>query len=690
MPLLLACLALTVPQTATLVSRGETVEALLKEASTQYGTTLEAAPQTKNEIVIVSIHGATVNEFKQRLAAAIGAEWTTEANLARLVRPRALERAQEQEERKARILAAKDGIADLKEQIAKQGPFDANAAQALATKVGGLFTKYKGHLSDGQGLNAVIAMEPQSPAGRLAISAVAALSSEQIADVGPGERIVYSTQPTAMQRRFPGDISKSIQRYVAEQNLYVKALEKAATGKGWEDSWSPLLSRSVPDMPSALVLATARSPYNSSLTVDAMLVGADGQYVGHVRSLLNIDRPRSPEGRLKEGSIALSPRSQRFFDALQQLTKGKTFVEDKTLLEEMEYPEKNDPLSYVAADGLMGLADKENLIACVTDDGFAEPTFTAMDSDGKLNLGRFSDWLNGKCIVTHENGWIVATPRAPISVRESRADRAVMGPFFRRARQNGGASLGEIVELLPKLPSNYMQTLMPFMAFFLLPDLNSAIDDRNVELLRVLGRLSTQNRQAILAGTPIRFGQMDTATQADLNNLAFRADAPLSRSVSGAPSEAGTRESIKQEVTYAMPKGIPTEATYTVSFTENDAVIGDGGDNPAASYQPLSAWALGTMMVRAESADPTDRREQVRIEKYRYGHTRHYMLRLEMTPTISAHGDLHENSFPRNTPSVPYEQLPASFREAVEKAKADYRKQVGGGRGDGGKVPPPM
>lgn len=687
MPLFLACFALSFSQGIDLNSRGETVAALLNEASKQSGILMEAAPQTRNEIVIVSVKGVSLDAFRTHLAQAIGGVWKQEGDTWRLGRPLAVEKAQIAAERKRKLADARVGVENLEKQVADQPVFDAQAAQRLATKVSNLYTKYKGHLSDAGGLSESVALEPQSPAGRLSIAAVGMLSAEQVADVGQGERVVYASNPTKAQRPLPGDLSKAIQRYVAEQTLYSKALRSVASSKEWQNSYSPLLARATPKMPSGILLCTAHSPYNPSLTVEVMLLDAGGKYITEVNTLLDLDAPAAATPPIKEGNVPLSPYAQRFYDGMQQLSKGKTFIDDSVLMGQMEYPEKNDPLSFIAADGLLGVSEGKNLIACIPDDGLAEPAFTSIEPDGKLNLAKFSNWLNGKCLAKQEADWLVATPVFPVQTRELRVDRGVIGPFFRQARRNNGATLNDILDVLTKVPAKYTETLIPYMAFFLLPDLNAAIDDQNIEMLRVLGRLGPQQRQGVLAGNPIRVSEMNLASHVDLNHLIYRADSPISISSSGPSGEDGFQGSLATEVTSALPNGVPEDAQFAVQVISSDVVIPDGGDSPASGYRPMSAWSLGFMLGRAEHADPTDKREQVKIEKYRFGHSRRYQLQLRVSENISLGGQLNENNVPRDKPAVTFDQLPQAFRDAVEKARAEARKQAT--EQGGGKVPPP-
>jgi hypothetical protein len=646
---------------------------------------MEAAPQTKDEIVIASLKGVSPEAFRKELAEVVGGEWKAEGNLFRLIRTSEMSRAQEAEEHALRVAEVTEGVEELQRKVAERPAFDSAAATSLAKKVAALYAKHKGHLSDGNGLRESIALEPESPAGRLAIAAVATLGVKQLAEVEPGGRIVYATTPTRMQRRLPRDLSGVVRRYVEEQTAYVAALRRVPAAEEWANSWSPLLRKETPMAPSGILIATSRSPYNDALGVDVKLLDAEGKYIGEHRTLLQLTkRERSPA--LAEGKVALSDLSHRFVEAFKAMQSGTTFLKDEVLRRAMERPEERDPLSYVATDGLLALSKEKNVLACIPDSGFLEPAFTSVDTDGKLDLGRFSQWLGDQCVVSQKDGWFVARPKQRVRSRNLRVDRRVAGEFFRGAVRSGGASLEDMAALATQVPRRYTDTLMPILAFFILPDLNASITDRNIELLRVYGRLTPNQRIALHNGDPIRAHQLTAASIADLNYMIYRADSPVSIMFSGPPPPDGVfQNSLTREVTYALPNGIPSDAVLSVMSNDADAVIPDGGGSGGADYQPMSAWALAFHQVRAENADPSDRREKAAYNRFRYGYTRSHNLKVELADSISLRTDIKENHFPRNTVSVAYEALPESFRRAVEDAKIQVRRD----HFPKGKVPPP-
>lgn len=670
----------------TLISRGETVGALLKDVSLQTGVTLEAMPQTKGDVVIVSVKHVPLDSFERRLASAIGAQWKNEGGTLRLVLPRSLEKSQEEAERRLRIQEVTAGITELRKKIAAQPPFDSKAAHQLASDASALLTKFKGHIGDSPGLEALMAMEAFSPGGRLAIAAVSTLTPEQIADVQPGGRIVYSTDPTPMQRPDPEGVYPAVKRYLEEQQIFAEELKKQPGSSKWNYRSIPLLNLETPEPPAGVMFSTERSPYNNSLTIRMQLVKKDGTFASEINTLLDIPSPPSKEPELGQGTIEVSAQSARLLASAKDLQSGKSLFVDRVILSELSQPEKIDPVSYTVADGVLALAQANNLIACIPDSGFFETLFDVETPDGKIDLKRFSHWLTEACEVQTKDGWFTTTPRKLVQTRTNRVDRDLVGAFFRSAQQNNGVTIDEMAEFADHLPLNYNDTIVPFLAFFDFPELNAGINDKNIELLRVYGRLTPDQRSELQSERPITVDSMVDESISDLTYLVYRADSPI-HVILRMTGPTPTR-SIAEEITVALPKGIPQRAKLALAGNSFDAVLMDGGTSTFAPYEPMTASSLGYELARAASADATDKREQVKVEKYRFGHTRVLNFELALTDTVTAEATFHESKFSRNDASVPFDQLPAAFRQAVEDAETKARNRLAQ-TADKRQVPPP-
>ena len=677
----------------SIVARGITVASLLKQVTTQTGVPMEAMPQTKSEIVIVSVKNVKVADFQDNLARAIGGRWKKEGNVIRLGRSLDLERAQQLAERKLRIEEVKVGLANLRKKVAAQPPFDAKVAHSLASQVSALYAKYKGHLSDSPGLEASMALDSLSPGGRLAIAAISELTTDQIADVEPGGRIVYCSDPTSMQRKLPDKVMPLVERFVLEQRLYSEELKRLPIADQIKHTWTSLLNSDEAEMPATVLISTERSPYNPSLTVRCDLVNKDGSIAQQLQSL--IDLPSAPMSvpDIAPGETSLSEPSNRLMINMKSLQSGKTFLDDKVTINELSNLESHDPLSYLVADGVFGLAPDKNIIACVSDDVFQSSLFEVETPKGNIDNQKFWKVLNRECMVDGSNGWLIASPRRMVTTRNQRMDRLLASQFLRNSRDNDGATLEEMAAFAIQMPKNYMETLVPFIAFFVYPELNSGINDRNVELLRVYGRLTPTQRIELSTHGSMSVGALTQASLDDLNYLVYRADAPIqvmiSSSRNGAPAPDSLVRSINSEITVALPSGVPQKATLTMNSSNNEAVIVDGGDSTSAGYQPLNAFSLGYMLARAEVADPSDKRERVRIDKYRYGKTRQITLELRLSESVSVGETFHESKFSRKGQSVSYDQLPDSFKKQVDEAKIQARKSLAR-EGNKVKVPPPF
>jgi hypothetical protein len=276
-----------------------------------------------------------------------------------------------------------------------------------------------------------------------------------------------------------------------------------------------------------------------------------------------------------------------------------------------------------------------------------------------------------------------------VETRTLRVDRTLLGQFLRGSLDTGGIVLDDLAVFASRMPARYMDTIIPMLAFFVLPDLNAAVNDRTIELLRTYGRLTPDQKSVLNMYRPVAVGSLDPASIADLNHLAYRADPPIGFQSEGPPPADGRFvDSIRSEVTIAMPNGVPANATLKMNSTVNDAVIVDGGSNPV-NYEPLNAYALAYARVQAEKANLTDKPGDREKEKYRYGHTKVLHIELKFTPVIVVDESLKETNFPRKGESVDYDQLPDSFKQAVAKAMDQVRKQAEARPTSGaGKIPP--
>jgi hypothetical protein len=242
-----------------------------------------------------------------------------------------------------------------------------------------------------------------------------------------------------------------------------------------------------------------------------------------------------------------------------------------------------------------------------------------------------------------------------------------------------------VADFAVKMPLMYGETIVPMLAFFVMPSLNATLDDRSYEMLRVYGRLNAQQRLAVGNGG-MTIAQFAPESRADLTYLAFRADSPLSISYITPPPGIEHRFGLDSEITVVLANGLPPSGTLSMDGQEHEAVLLDGGISQNSPFRPLSAWSLAYTIVAGEYADPSDPRQRVVLDKFRFGRSRQVSMQLDLARNVSARADIQVGQFPPNTASVRYDGLPASFREAVERAKVEVRKSHFAGKT---KTPPP-
>lgn len=656
--------------TITLTTRGESVAALLKELSKQSGIAFDSTPAVSTEIVLANFKGVPLSQVTGRLAKVVGAEWHIDGSVRRLTRPSSLVHDQELAERKDRLTQAKKELAEIADKYRNQKPFDAAAADALATRAAAIYTKFKGHVGDAGGLDARMALEADTPAGRLAVAIVSVLDPATLAALPPGERFVFSPNPNRMQLPIRANLTAAFARFVAEQDLYAAAVKRKIpdlTG-----GYAGVYGTDAVQAPSQYLVAVEHSPFNPSLTIRIKMADSKGEILSETTTLLlgNSSQAENSTPHEDEGLGELSQASLQMLADLKLLTSGRTFLDPKdAFVSKLIDPVANDPLSFISADGLLDLANKksENMIAVIPDEGFEVRMMNFDDGQGKLKLSKFRSWLDGQCSVEEGSGWFVATPKRFIDMRETRANRAAMSDFFRMVQQDGWASLDAMAGFVAKMPNRYGDSMVPMLAFFVYPELIGCVQPNEVEALRIYGMLSPEGKRAITT-TGLLAKNLPPGALAELTHMIYKADANLT--MSSTPDSAG-RLTLASEVTVALPNGVPPDAVVSMmgGGGENSkvAVMVDGVHGSVSNYDPLEPRQLAYLMAQGAKAPANDPREQYSFERFRLGSIRRYNFSVRLTDVIGLWTRLTECKFPRSTPLVTFDQLPSSFRDQVTK-----------------------
>lgn len=676
--------------TFTYTTRGAPVTQVLAEITRRTGLTLEATPTAGKEIVIVDVKGAKLGDFMPRLATVASGEWKKEGAGYRLTRSDAFARKSQAEEvaRSAATFAK-----ELEVRKAALAAFDANESDLLAGKVQAMLAQRQA-ANDSNYFRTMQTLNVESPTGRFATRALDALGPKALAEVRPMERHVYSTRPNRMQRAMPFDITPLLNLYRQEQAQYSASLLKRIDAKQLQGWYAGAGLITVPAPPSRVLLAVARPPFGTGLSFEVLLVDAENRIAqqGKVdiqsKDAARLEPPSPAPGN--DPPIELSPTSQQFIGSIRKVMEGQAATAEPALLRELENPEKYDPVSFILPDGLRAVAQGRNVVAQMEDISFLAAPMQA-NPEGKIGRGAFRKWLATGHDVEETDGWMVVKPRNAWDARETRIDRAHMGRFFRATRAAGTVGLDQAAEYALGCPRRYVETVSFAYSFLLQPQVNSAIEMDSLDFVRLYGALDPRQRKALQDGTEMRAADLPPAARTELASLAFRAEAPLQYHYTG-PRTEETSRLISHEPTEAMPNGLPADAVLRGNLTAEPAVIGqvEAGGTSAFAYSPQRAWDVAWNLAMNEAG--VHPKDAIRYSKYKVGRLGSLQIGARFTEGLGSEKRLVQSDFPPSAPWVPYAQLPATFREEVDKHMVQARKAVADmrKRESDQKVPPPQ
>lgn len=688
--LTLALLATPADPSVTYSTRGASVGRIVGELRQKTGVTVECDAFVGSEIVLVDVKDVKLSDLLGQIAKVSAGEVKDNGSYYRLTRSESQRRkSREREVRESAERFAKE-IETRKKELA---PFTSATSDQLAGQVQATLKGRKA-ANDSNYFRAMQGHDQKSPAGRLAVRALAAFGPKTLAELRPEDRIVYSTRPTPMQRPIPFDLSPILNQYRQEQTLYAKSLQTRIDAKQMEGWSSGSVQPSVPPPPSKVLLSLERQPYVGGIQLGLVMV--DGE--NRISQQINVEidapgaerlQPPSTPADPNDPLIPFSETSQQYLQVAKAMMTGGAPKLPPALEKELVEPEKFDPISFVLPDGIRAVAEGRNVVAQLEDMAFMSVTMLA-DAKGQIAKNRFAKWLSAGHDLERSKDWLVITPTQPWDARETRINRGLLGRFYRQTRESG-VDLDSVATYVKEAPRRYIETVSFIYSFLLQPQVNSAIEMDNIDFLRAYGELPPQMRKSVRDGASYNFSQLPLGARNELSHLAFRANAPLQFSFSGPEVNEGNR-TLAQEPTEGMPNGVPATAQLTGQLTAEPGVIGkvEAGGSGAYAFRPMRPWDLAWAIASDDGkAHPND---LVRYSKYKYGQMGTLRMAIQYTPTLGAEKNLILSDFPNHTPWVDYAQLPAEFRAAVEKHLPEAKEKVSEmrKRETDAKVPPPL
>ncbi|HVT13089.1 MAG TPA: hypothetical protein VHE55_12565 [Fimbriimonadaceae bacterium] len=714
--------------------------------------TLEPAGNLQNEVFVVSAHDITVDELMKRIAQAESGRWQQEKNGAYLlVRDNATSVAQERAELKERTDAIRDAVTKLTKEFRSQGNFDQASAQKLADETHQMLDHFME--SGSKPAPDMTGIEQKTPTARAIARILASIDPAKLAQIGVNQRVVFSTQPTQVQAPLGGQGYSAFQSFITEQQTYTEAYNSGqaqdpntrrmiffnGVGNPSMGSGDPKLGLGV-----GLVIVQRRSDFGLDVQIVAtdpkLEVITSGNYMLRLPQQSETQTKSAKEDPLqisdeaKEMAKALgkgeggsgSPRATRVYSVASS-GGGLAFTTvggdgegqiklSPGLRAKVLNPDKYDPLSFVPSEALTALAHgkAENLVALLPDSCFGGMTqlFAGNVTPSQLmaNLGSYS------LSATQDGDWMVVSPLHPASARAETIDRPALKTLLQSMDRNDCVRLDDAANFA--LAETKVPGLRDFDILYPRMINNGATEHDLLPLAlgsfgtyKFYGSLSPGQRQSVMSGQPYSFSNLTPQQVSLIADMLYNSPMPPEVQNPEQQNRRGAQETkvmsialasqsgafggpmffggpmAQTERTIVVPNGVPSDGYLRGSVSSQPITQGINSQTGASSFMDAGSLAFSrNANNRSDLADFAT----PQYDKYKMAHQSTLSIRFFFNPRVSLSRSLSDVSVDANTAAVPYDSLPADFRNQVDQIAQSLQRsfQKLPGRGQG--TPPPQ
>jgi hypothetical protein len=693
---------------------------VLDALSAEAGVTLLTSPVIATETLVIDVRDVTLADLMKRLSDALNADWREERGGIRLVRSPARQKAEQDAELAKRLSEMSKALE--KQRTLEKGmkPFDAAEADDLARAMEALSKSQTTNEWNEHLYRRANALDQRTPGLRAVTRILTKFSAEQLVALPENERIVFSSQPTPMQRPMTPAMLAEVQRFVAEQNVWAAAAKKIWPTEEHVDG-GPWISgmywrKEIAGVPRKSLLTIRKDSFGRYLNCELRVYDEKGQLVASgsqsLHSLTYEDHQeiakRIEEASGKEEPVAFSEEA---------ITIGKLFTrmygseQDEVevppaLMQKLLNPEKHDPLSWGATEALLAIARARdaNLVAVLSD--MLVSLAYAYGSE-KVTPSRIWMGLTSYTQMAHreEEGWLVLWPEEREKSRLFSADRAVLGQLLRSAVPRGRLSFEDKILMAKALPdaNDAMMSSLVYFANAVVGDRTMMQWDQPWAALKLLGSLTPHQLQALQSGQKLVYRSLTPEQKQLLHRQIFHSN------------DAGYRlepdwelvdhsqmqnywNSLMQEPTESLPNGIDANATLELTVSKDAVALATSSAPQEVHWgdQDMDAYNLAHQIMYKERPDLFPWAESYpKFDRFIPASRTSYAFHFRPDPKLLHSLNCKDLVYEKNQKPVPLDQLPKDFQAEVNKRVAELREayknhkpgEFGGGRRQN--APPP-
>lgn len=692
------------------------------------GMKIECSPAMDKEILILRLNDAPMDEVMRQIAIVTAGTWSKEGETIYLVAnggARQLEANKILQRDAAAISATLKKTIDSFEKPktpvkgAKTNPDDPPQDMPMPGFFGG------GMMGD-SAVMAKIAM---------------AIGPLQLASVPEGGRVVFSTNPTGMQRSLSGSASQYINQFVVEYNKMAAMAKQDEPAKNDGDEQMAAMMelfgnkmkkpKPITQPPSKAIVVASRRGMFFGYTLDLKLYDAAGKILATNSMPLMTNMPFDMAAMAKPGAappknegpeLKLSPMAAELYKANNSLSfrggSSQTKL-SKELMDVMRDPVAHDPLSFVQSECLIQIAEGKNeqLVADLPD-GVAS-FFDNLTQKGTLTADSFLKQIKGndKAAILESNGWMIVSPANGVKSRKERTDRVALRNFIGTAESKGYVALDDVAAYATKneSPMDGAPASAAYVILFAPGALQQGMMGQvNWDMLRFYGLLESSQKDTLRQGARIAYGRLTSGQQSQISKMLFGADENLvveTRQSANKPKDdplteminsqmdrfgGGNDTDFRTEPTEVMPSGLPQDGYLVVKFATEPI-----GQPQTMSTDFGRGFALGPMefgLFKFFKEDPQMAAmagQMPTMDDIKVGSRSVYNFSFYAANAVCEKQTLNDDSIPKDAAVYKMANLPSDFQKKIDDMATSMKKNpiwkmMGkmGGLGQG--TPPPQ
>lgn len=695
----------------TFTCRAETMDRALKDLSAAANVHLEAIPALEREVVVISVKDVPLPDLLARIAVATSGEWKQVDGGYRLLASTPMRTAEERQ-------ALAERVASIQATI-KQG------LAVTVKKTPGNPPKTTGGGSQEADDMPDFSEDMFDAGNRNLYQILAQCDAKAIAQVGSGQRLVFSTHPTKMQLAFNGSISDAVNLIVTEHN---KTAVNPGTTPEQEDQIAQMpefvrkmvnnMSKPIGAVSKALVVVTNAQMgdfggpmaelklYDNAgqvaFTTNVQLHSPDPRIQKAIQDAMMKAKtgsaPKTPPAPATSTPVTLSEDTKQFLQIFQSSGSAQMSLKIPAEIKAKLFrPDQYDPLSFLISDELLSLAKTAGkpLVACVPD---AAMSGLDMVTNDKPTVEQFQKDLADKSTmaISADPQWIVIRPAAPPVSRSDRQDRAGLTRLLQATLQKGAPSLDDVADYAMTSPFPMTSGIGQLYVFMLAPGsaMQGMGDMVSWEALRFYGSFDSSGRGAIRNGGRIPFSGLNEFARTQVEKMVYGANALLE--VAGAnkgdadmfpsylrsmmPSQGGDYQ---QEPTEILPNGLPNDGFVNIAVSKEPVacMMGDDGNTATSPLGVMDADMLAAMRMFEQPEFSVMSSMLPPMNKLRVGERDLIRLTMQLTPKISVTHTLTDNHVPKSGDLYTDKTLPANFQQLIAQRLEKLKKSPLGSLG---------